>query len=312
MTLGKSIRIYLKEGSVTGIKLAEVVNLTIQALSSPRKKLSELNEFFQNQINTQGVYFLIGTDDETGKSKVYIGEGENVWERLKSHAVKKDFWSEVVLFTSKDDNITKSHIKYLESRLIEITKETERYLLENSNSPSLNSLPLPDRDAMEEFINNIKLLNGVLGHKFLESQISYKTEKQITPKENIDELSPVSEEEEDETELNLKVKNITAKAVQTDEGIVVLAGSQVSENPSENFGYKTLRNELIEDGTIQETQNGPFVFTKKHLFSSPSAAAAVIVGYSINGRRTWKDYKGRTLSQIEKLEIKTAGNTVYN
>jgi len=91
MTLGKSIRIYLKEGSVTGIKLAEVVNLTIQALSSPRKKLSELNEFFQNQVNTQGVYFLIGTDDETGKSKVYIGEGENVWERLKSHAVKKDF-----------------------------------------------------------------------------------------------------------------------------------------------------------------------------------------------------------------------------
>lgn len=310
MTLGKSIRIYLKEGSVTGIKLAEVVNLTIQALSSPRKKLSELNEFFQNQTNTQGVYFLIGTDDETGKSKVYIGEGENVWERLKSHAVKKDFWSEVVLFTSKDDNITKSHIKYLESRLIEITKETERYLLDNSNSPSLNSLPLPDRDAMEEFINNIKLLNGVLGHKFLESQISYKTEKQITPKENIDELSPVSEE--DVTELNLKIKNITAKAVQTDEGIVVLAGSQVSENPSENFGYKTLRNELIEDGTIQETQNGPFVFTKKHLFSSPSAAAAVIVGYSINGRRTWKDYKGRTLSQIEKLEIKTAGNTVYN
>ncbi|PNW25385.1 GIY-YIG nuclease family protein [Formosa algae] len=308
MTLGKSIRIYLKEGSVTGIKLAEVVNLTIQALSSPRKKLSELNEFFQNQINTQGVYFLIGTDDETGKSKVYIGEGENVWERLKSHAVKKDFWSEVVLFTSKDDNITKSHIKYLESRLIEITKETERYLLENSNSPSLNSLPLPDRDAMEEFINNIKLLNGVLGHKFLESQISYKTEKQITPKDNIEELTTVSED--DETELNLKVKNITAKAVQTDEGIVVLAGSQVSENPSENFGYKTLRNELIEDGTIQETQNGPFVFTKKHLFSSPSAAAAVIVGYSINGRRTWKDYKGRTLSQIEKLEIKTAGNTV--
>ena len=91
--------------------------------------------------------------------------------------------------------------------------------------------------------------------------------------------------EESETELNLKIKNITARAVQTDEGIVVLAGSQVSENPSENFGYKTLRNELIKDGTIQEIENGSFVFTKRHLFTSPSAAAAVIVGYSINGRR---------------------------
>lgn len=305
MILGKSIRIYLKEGSVTGIKLAEVVNLTIQALSSPRKKLSELNDFFKHQVNTQGVYFLIGTDDETGKSKVYIGEGENVWERLKSHAVARDFWSEVILFTSKDDNITKSHIKYLESRLIEITKETERYLLENSNTPSLSSLPLPDRDAMEEFINNIKLLNGVLGHKFLESQISNKVEKKVIPTD-ITHQTPIDPEEE--TELNLSVKNIIAKAIQTDEGIVVLAGSQVSEKPSENYGYKTLRNELIQDGTIQETQNGSFVFAKKHLFASPSAAAAVIVGYSINGRRTWKDNRGRTLSEIEKSEILTAGN----
>lgn len=310
MILGKSIRIYLKEGSVTGIKLAEVVNLTIQALSSPRKKLSELNDFFKHQVNTQGIYFLIGSDDKTGKSKVYIGEGENVWDRLKSHAVSKDFWSEVILFTSKDDNLTKSHIKYLESRLIEIAKDTERYLLENNNTPSLNSLPLPDRDAMEEFINNIKLLNGVLGHKFLESQISNKIEKKIIPKNITNEEFKI--DPEDEIELNLNVKNIVAKAVQTDEGIVVLAGSQVSENPSENYGYKTLRNELIQDGTIKEAQTGPFVFTKKHLFSSPSAAAAVIVGYSINGRRSWKDNNGRTLSQIEKSEIiNTGNNTSY-
>ena len=118
MILGKSIRIYLQEGSVAGIKLAEVVNLTIQALSCPRVKISDLNNNFKSQINTQGVYFLIGTDDKTAKSKVYIGEGENVWERLKSHALAKDFWNEVILFTSKDDNLTKSHVKYLESRLV--------------------------------------------------------------------------------------------------------------------------------------------------------------------------------------------------
>jgi len=301
MNLGKSIRIYLKEGSVTGIKLAEVVNLTIQALSSPRKKLSDLNEYFRNQVNTQGVYFLIGTDDETGKSKVYIGEAENVWDRLKNHAVNKDFWSEVILFTSKDDNITKSHVKYLESRLIEITKETERYLLDNSNTPSLSSLPLPDRDAMEEFILNVKLLNGVLGHKFLENQISYKNDKSTSAIETVEQKK--SDYNLDEIELNLKIKNISANAVLTDEGIVVLAGSEVSEKQSKNFGYKTLREELIQDGTIQKSYIGKLVFSKKHLFASPSAAAAVIVGYSINGRRTWKDKKGRTLTEIEKMEI---------
>jgi hypothetical protein len=302
MTIGKSIRIYLKEGSVTGIKLAEVVNLTIQALSSPRKKLSDLNEYFKNQVNTQGVYFLIGTDDETGKSKVYIGEAENVWDRLKNHAVNKDFWSEVILFTSKDDNITKSHIKYLESRLIEITKETERYLLDNSNIPNLSSLPLPDRDAMEEFIINIKLLNGVLGHKFLENQISYKKEIPSSISKMVEQRN--SDNNLDEIELNLNIKNIEAKAVQTDEGIVVLAGSQVSDKQTKNYGYKTLRDELIQDGTIHKSQYGELVFAKKHLFASPSAAAAVIVGYSINGRRTWKDKNGRTLNEIEKSEIK--------
>lgn len=300
MALGKSIRIYLKEGSVTGIKLAEVVNLTIQALSSPRKKLSDLNEYFQNQVNTQGVYFLIGTDDETGKPKVYIGEAENVWDRLKNHAVNKDFWSEVILFTSKDDNITKSHIKYLESRLIYITKETERYLLDNNNTPSLNSLPLPDRDSMEEFIINIKLLNGVLGHKFLENQVSFENEI-LTDATSIKSESGSNL---NETELVLNVKNISARAIQTDEGIVVLAGSDVSESQSKNYGYKTLRDELINDGTIIKSKSGILIFSKKHLFASPSAAAAVIVGYSINGRRTWKDDKGRTLIEIEKSEIK--------
>ncbi|MFT5822044.1 MAG: hypothetical protein ACI8ZM_003300 [Crocinitomix sp.] len=59
MTLGKSIRIYLKEGSVTGIKFAEVVNQTIQALSCPRTKISDLNKHFSKEINTQGVYLLL-------------------------------------------------------------------------------------------------------------------------------------------------------------------------------------------------------------------------------------------------------------
>lgn len=296
MTLGKSIRIYLKEGTVSGVKLAELVNLTIQALSSPRSKIGELNTFFQNHVNRQGVYFLIGSDDATGKPKVYIGEGENVWERLKNHAINKDFWTEVILFTSKDENITKSHIKYLESRLVEITKISDRYILENSNTPNLTSLPLPDRDAMEEFILNIKILNGVFGHKFLEKRI----EQKVLEENNLEIVSPQKEA----IDLYLSIKNIKAKAVQTDEGLVVLSGSEVSEIESPNYGYKTLRDELIVDGTISDNSFGKLSFTKDHLFTSPSAAAAVIVGYSINGRRTWKNINGKTLAEIEIKEIK--------
>jgi len=296
MNLGKSIRIYLKEGTVTGIKLAEVVNLTIQAFSCPRNKLLDLNKYFSNESNRPGIYFLIGIDDKTNNDKVYIGEAENVWERLKTHDIKKDFWNEVILFTSKDENLTKSHVKYLESRLITISNMSKRYQLENSNSPSLTSLPLPDKDAMEEFILNIRLLTGTLGHKFLETPLLSNdlNSNSVIPKTEENSLIEIKEN----MLFELNVKGVKAKAIQTDEGVVVLENSEISETASKNYGYKTLREKLIEDNIIINNK-----FAKNYLFQSPSAAAAVIVGYSINGRNTWKNNNGKSLKEIEENEI---------
>ena len=296
MNLGKSIRIYLKEGTVTGIKLAEVVNLTIQAFSCPRNKLLDLNKYFSSESNRPGIYFLIGIDDKTNNDKVYIGEAENVWERLKTHDIKKDFWNEVILFTSKDENLTKSHVKYLESRLITISNMSKRYQLENSNSPSLTSLPLPDKDAMEEFILNIRLLTGTLGHKFLETPLLSNdlNSNSVIPKTEENSLIEIKEN----MLFELNVKGVKAKAIQTDEGVVVLENSEISETASKNYGYKTLREKLIEDNIIINNK-----FAKNYLFQSPSAAAAVIVGYSINGRNTWKNNNGKSLKEIEENEI---------
>lgn len=46
MTFGKSIRLYLKDGTVTGLKFGEIVNHTIQAISCSRNKLD--HEFILN------------------------------------------------------------------------------------------------------------------------------------------------------------------------------------------------------------------------------------------------------------------------
>ncbi|MBW2936529.1 GIY-YIG nuclease family protein [Aureisphaera sp. CAU 1614] len=303
MSLGKSIRIYLKEGSVTGIKFAELVNNTIQALSCPRTKVSDLNNHFSIAINTQGVYFLIGYKEDTLKPMVYIGEAENVWDRLKNHDLNKDFWNEVILFTSKDENLTKSHIKYLESRLIQIAKETERYNLKNANNPNLNALPLPDRDAMEEFLLNIRLLTGTLGHKFLENPISIKSISDINITKSKDVHSDIMVNTSEELELTLSISNILAKAIQTNEGLVVLEGSMATKNPTKNYGYGSLRDSLISENIIIDKGNGYLYFSKNHLFSSPSAAAAVIVGYSINGRNVWKNEEGKSIKEIEKNEL---------
>ncbi|REH54918.1 uncharacterized protein DUF4357 [Tenacibaculum gallaicum] len=304
MTLGKSIRIYLKEGSVTGIKFAEVVNQTIQALSCPRTKISELNKYFFDEINTQGVYFLIGFEEKTGKQIVYIGEAENVWDRLKNHDSKKDFWNEVIVYTSKDDNLTKSHIKYLESRIVEIANGTKRYGLKNGNNPTLSSLPLPDRDAMEEFLSNIKILTGTLGHKFLENPIAIKNIPEIDTSITAGTESNVIIDTMGELELNLNVSGIQASAVQTNEGLVVLEGSQTSKNPTKNYGYGTLRDNLLSEGIIKLNSDGELIFTRNYLFNSVSAAAAVILGYSVNGRNVWKNSEGKSIKEIEKSELK--------
>ena len=169
MQFGKSIRIYLKDGIVTGVKFGEVVNQTIQCISCPRLRVSELNLYPESK--RPGVYFLFGQDEETDEPKVYIVEAENVYDRLQNHVANKDFWNEVIFFVSKDDNLTKSHVKYLESRLIQTALVIKRYKIENFNQSQLSSLPLADRDAMEEFLTYIKLLIGVFGHKILEEVI---------------------------------------------------------------------------------------------------------------------------------------------
>lgn len=294
MKIGKTIRMYLDDGSVSGIRHAEIVNWTGQAISSPRTQIKSLAEW--EEAKKPGVYFLFGVDEESGQDAVYIGEAENVLERLRNHLANKDFWNEVVFFTNKDENLTKAHVKYLESRLIQISKSAGRHVVLNGNEPQLPVLPRGDRDAMEEFISNLKILLGVVGYKTLE-----KLEREIlVTAPPLDEDEPVVNKGLT-VELFLSVKNINAKSHLTDEGIVVLASSQVSGKTKDSLsvGYRKLRTQLIENGAIKKTETG-YIFTKSQLFKSPSQAAAIIVGYSINGRLHWKDERGLSLKEIEE------------
>jgi len=297
LNIGRSIRIFLDDGSVSGIRHAEIVNWTGQAVSSPRSKIKLLTSWEESQ--KPGIYFLFGVDEKSGEDAVYIGEAENVFDRLQSHLVKKDFWNEVVFFTSKDENLTKSHVKYLESRLVQLAKMCARYVVLNGNEPQLPVLPRGDRDAMEEFVSNLKILLGVVGYKTLESFETQKTEF-VSEQNN----NPSAIAFEENLRLFLKSKGISARAHLTDEGIVVLSGSQVSGKVADSLskGNKKLREKLIENRVLGKT-NGVYSFVKNQLFKSPSQAAAIIVGYSVNGRECWKTSSGKTLKSIEESKV---------
>ncbi len=134
MPLGKNIRIYLADGSVSGIRHGEIVNWTGQALACPRARFNEIRDW--PEVKRPGIYFLFGQDEESGQDSVYVGEAENVFDRLCSHINTKNFWTELVAFTSKDDHLTKAHVRYLESRLVSIALNAGRYAIENSASPT--------------------------------------------------------------------------------------------------------------------------------------------------------------------------------
>lgn len=312
MALGKSIRIYLADGSVSGVRHGEIVNWTGQAIACPRSRFPELREW--SEAKRPGVYFLVGQDEDTGRDAVYIGEAEVVLDRLYSHISGKEFWTELVAFTSKDDNLTKGHVRYLESRLVQLANEARRYEVQNSASPQLPALPRADRDAMEDFIDGVRTLLGVIGHRVLEPLVS----RPVEPKPVEPPVAPPTAPESPHPQtppapitprpatFQIRVSNLIATAVRTDEGLVVLANSEAASSvqPSLSTSYRALRDRLLNSGVL--TVNGPKLkFTRDHLFSSPSQAAAVIVGYSINGRDAWRTPDGVTFSDFETRLART-------
>jgi hypothetical protein len=290
---GKSIKIYLSDGSPIGLRHVEIANWSGQAIACPRSRLSELKKWEESQ--RPGTYFLIEKDSSEERNRVYIGESENVYKRLVDHDRKKDFWNEVVILTSKDENLTKSHIKYLESRLSTLTKIADRNILDNGNNPTESSLPRADKEAMEEFIYNSRIVLGTLGHKFLEP---------------INSSNSINDEETISNSLIGRILYFTVNGLKSqgklsDEGFVLIKNSEVSLNTTNSIPGKIneLRSRLIVEKVLVEINN-KLILSKDIILSSPSYAAALVAGTSRSGPQSWKDIKGETLKSLEESSIK--------
>ncbi|WP_157844967.1 GIY-YIG nuclease family protein [Methylocucumis oryzae] len=250
---------------------------------------------------------LFGVTEETSDAAVYIGESESVIERLVTHSSEKEFWSDLIAFTSKDENLTKAHVRYLEARFCQLAVAANRYRVLNATQPQLPVLPRPDRDAMEEFIEHARTLLGVLGHRVLDPY--------VTPPRSIQNESPnMLELEVEDTSIqpsyvanspifSLRVNDLATQAVRTDEGFVVLSGSEVNRttHTSLSASNRVLRDKLIASGTLVD-DGSRLRLLKDQLFNSSSQAAGFIVGYSISGPSEWRLSDGTRLSEYEAVK----------
>lgn len=279
MKFGKTIKIFLIDGDPNGRMSCELSNWTGKAYKIPRIKIKECTD--RDDLVSTGVYLLFGKDEE-GKDQVYIGEAESIIKRLNQHLTQKDFWNETIVFISKDENLNKAHIKYIENRLFEIAKNANRYKIENTVTPTQSSISESDRAEMEEFIEYIKMLVNTLGHKVFEEKREIKQKQ----KQDIFFIKAA--------------RGADAQGEPTSDGFVVFKGSKAASTTVNSMqqSFVNLRQSLIDKGVLK--MNGEnYEFSEDYIFSSPSTAAAMVMGRNANGLIEWKLKDGKSLKEFE-------------
>lgn len=276
-----TIKLFLPLGDAKSLRTAEISNWTGKAVAAPRTELEEL--LARDELEKAGVYILIGNDPITNAPRAYIGEAEVIRDRLRQHKTK-EFWVAAIVFVSKDENLTKAHVRYLESRLLSEAGQVGRFMLEQ-NQASGSKLPESDREDMEVFLTHIRQLLPVLGSDIL------------TP------IGQTSAPTQPRDILFCRIKGAEARGQRTASGFVVLKGSTavLEDRPSaESYPYiMAQRKQLVTGGTLIE-KDGVLVFTKDAEFSSPSAAAVAVHGGSTNGLTAWRNQDGKTLKQLDE------------
>lgn len=284
MTFGKTIKIFLIDGEPNGRMSCELSNWSGKAYKIPRIKIKDCSD--REDLTSTGVYLLFGKD-ETGKDQVYIGEAESILKRLNQQLTQKDFWNEAIIFISKDENLNKAHIKYLENRLHDIAKSANRYTVDNSVIPTQSSISESDRAEMEEFIEYIKMLVNTLGHKVFEEK------REFRPKQK-QELFYIK-----------AARGAEGQGEPTSDGFVVFKNSKAASTIVNSMtpNFISYRQKLIDEGVLVD--KGEYLeFSDDYIFSSPSTAAVMVMGRNANGLTEWKNKEGKTLKEFE-ASVKT-------
>jgi hypothetical protein len=288
---GRLIRIFLVDGAPSGIMTLELGNWTGKALAAPRTRLPDLLK--RPEAAKTGVYVLIGPDpDDATRQLVYVGEGDAMRHRLAEHGRNetKDFFTRVCFFVSNDENLTKAHARFLESRLIAAVKAANRAKLINGTEPEFSLLPEADQAEMQTFLDHIGILLPLAGFDILR------------PIDSAAESARVSAAVFIST-----IRWAEATMVERAGEYVVLAGSLIpaDEVPTCPDYARRRRAELRADGVLAPEPGGARLsLTQDVAFDSPSGASSFVGGRSDNGWVTWREKaSGQTYKEWSAAQI---------
>jgi hypothetical protein len=279
--LGFSVRIFVPFGEPEGLRVVEKSGWTGQGFVFPRSRLADVRR--REELKRTGVYILWGPGTSEQLPNVYVGEADVVLRQLDEQAKTKDFWTHGLAFTSKDLSLNKTHIQYLEARLVELAAEVKRCALDNPGRSQKPVLSDADRADAELYLADMLRCLPVVGVRFFEK-----------PQDPAGK-SP---------DLFLNGKGRRARGYESTNDFVVCAGSQAAKEEVAALrpSLSELRKTLLAQGIFKETSTA-YQLDQDYGFSSPSTAAAVLLGRPANGLLEWKDAEGRSLKEIREAVV---------
>jgi hypothetical protein len=151
-------------------------------------------------------------------------------------------------------------------------------------SNDAGKLPLPDRAAMDEFVDQTKTLVGALGWDVFR-EMRGRAPQMVPLEAGLPQPEP-----SESPRFFFRGEGFAAEMEIGSSGdFIVQANSKARLRTTSTIpkGTMNLRSNLLEKGVLCEEGNF-LLFTSNYSFSSVSAAAAAVIGASANGRILWK------------------------
>lgn len=284
MAIGASVQIFLPSGSTDGIWVIQKSNWTGIGLVIPRSHFSEGRQ--REELAGTGVYVLVGpAGSEAFDQQVYVGESDNLKQRLDNHMKALDFWNRAIVFSAKDGNLNKAHALQLEYRLIGLAKESGRAEVANSTKGTASALAEAETALVEGFLAEMLTLYPVLGLSAFETS---KSASQVA-----------------RVRLFCSGPDAQAEGFETADGFVVLGGALIRRRQAAStYPAVTKRlDAMAAEGLLESVDEKSWRLTADHVFTSPSLAADVVLGRSANGRTEWRNAEGTTLKELQEAGL---------
>lgn len=325
---GQTIQIFLPNQDAAGLRIAAIPTRTVQVFDIPRSLLSDF--LTRKESSRPAVYYLFGVNDHD-EPIVYIGQSNNVGDRLRTHHRIRAKWDRAIVAISLTNEWSQTHISYLEWEAIHLARDAGRYIVDNANAGTQPHTPDPLRADCAEYMATIRQLLSTLGFPVMERARKPKQNDVHSGGWGIEDIAedtdpevPISPEEEPDGSANDSVvkvyldgRGVKASGMYSSDGLLILAGSQgVRSDFTSNVHRHSLINaidDLAKVGTVRISEDKKsYTFISDYQCRTPSGAASLLTCSRRNGRSDFKDASGKSILDIDAERVDQSQQAAMN